>query len=109
MSHLQKIWLIFGPFHTPLWDEIDYCYECVDQGPKYYTTDPSSVDESVYCRLMLFADEEPGPDFFDKMSITARSLLEEHGAANAGSFALNGHPVPGHGFSFFLPSNYYGR
>lgn len=101
MSNLQKFWLVFGPFTVPFDNELAYCYQCIFAGPKEYTDNVASVDESVHCRLLLESDEEPGPDFFEKMSRTATDLLAayakaiEKGEADESSLL------------FLLPSNYY--
>ncbi|GES65440.1 hypothetical protein ATEIFO6365_0010036600 [Aspergillus terreus] len=101
MSNLQKFWLVFGPFNVPFQNELAYCYQCLFAGPMAYTDNVVSVDESVHCRLLLESDEEPGPDFFDKMSKTTTELLTayakaiEKGEADESSLL------------FLLPRNYY--
>ncbi|KAL5365332.1 hypothetical protein BJX96DRAFT_179744 [Aspergillus floccosus] len=101
MSHLQRFWLVFGPFNTPLADEIAYCYECLDQGPKEYTNDFSKLDDSVYCRMMLECDKEPDPNFLEELTVAACNVLEAHIQS-----VENGEPRDPTLY-FFLPANFF--
>lgn len=101
MFHLQRFWLVFGPFDTPLADEVTYCYECLDQGPREYTNDFSTLDDSVYCRMMIECDEEPGPNFLKVLTDAACKILEAHIQS-----VENGEPRDPT-FYFFLPANFF--